>query len=218
MTVNLKTNLPIKLALLEAEGLRITSERSAFQCLQNLAHHYREKYAGIEISKVPGVQIARRLFRELNIEPTKHRPASEALLRRALKGLPLYPVNNLVDVCNWCALDFLLPNGVYDRQWIEGTIVLRKGLPGEQYIGHTGLPVHLENRYTLADNKGSFGSPITDSQRAGISAKTTAAVIVIYAPTDYEVKLFRNQSKVLAERIKKFCGGEINQIKIIIKD
>lgn len=210
--------MPIKLALLEAEGLRITSERSAFQCLQNLAHQYREKYAGIEISKVPGVQIARRLFRELNIEPTKHRPASEALLRRALKNLPLYSVNNLVDVCNWFALETLLPNGVYDRDKIQPPIVLRRGLPGEEYLGHNAQLVHLADRYALADRKGVFGSPITDSQRTAVTLQTRSALVVIYATDDYDCESLADQADQLAERITQYCGGKIVRKQIIGKE
>ena len=50
----------------------------------------------------------------IGIDPTKTRPSSEALLRRVRKGDHLPRINTLVDICNWCSLEFQLPYGLYD--------------------------------------------------------------------------------------------------------
>lgn len=215
--VELQIELPILVTLIEAENLTIASDAAAFAQLLNCAADYHRRYASGNLSQVPGVASTRRLFRVLNIEPTKHRPASEALLRRALKQLPFYSVNNLVDVCNWWALETQLPNGVYDRDKIQPPLILRRGLPGEEYIGHNDQPVHLAGRYALVDQRGVFGSPITDSQRTAVTLVTRAALIVIYAPADYDEKQLLENSSRLVERIKQYCGGNIVQHRIIRK-
>ena len=51
----------------------------------------------------------RGMFRRTGLDPTKRRPSSEALLRRVRKGEALPRINSLVDVCNWCSLEFQLP-------------------------------------------------------------------------------------------------------------
>src|SRR5215212_7361496 len=44
----------------------------------------------------------RSMYKRVGLDPTKHRPSSEALLRRVMKGEALPRVNGLVDVINWC--------------------------------------------------------------------------------------------------------------------
>ena len=48
----------------------------------------------------------RAMYRRFGVDPTKTRPSSEALLRRIRKGEPLPRINNAVDICNWCSLEF----------------------------------------------------------------------------------------------------------------
>src|SRR5690606_22705181 len=87
---------------------------------------------------------ARRLYWDLGIDPSKRRPASEALLRRAIQGKGLYRVNTAVDAANLASLSSFLPVGLYDRDRIEGdTVVLRLGEEGESYPGIGKGDIHL---------------------------------------------------------------------------
>ena len=69
----------------------------------------------------------RTMYKRVGLDPTKTRPSSEALLRRVRKGDPLPRINSMVDVCNWCSLEFQLPYGLYDAARIEGDVELRLG-------------------------------------------------------------------------------------------
>ena len=97
----------LALGLLEAERDRVT---------QRLVAHY----AGKQPADIPGVAETRTLFRRLDIDPTKSRPSSEALLRRVLQGKGLPKVNSTVDVCNLCSLSHQIPLGLYDREAVKG--------------------------------------------------------------------------------------------------
>ncbi len=209
-TVHLE--LPVRAGILQVNEVTISTDPSAYQALQECARKYQRKYADSKISVIPGVQQGRQLFRMMGIEPTKHRPSSEAMLRRALRDKPIYPVNNLVDVSNWCALDFLLPNGIYDLRKIRGDIRLCQGQPGDQYIGVNRREVHLENRYALRDDAGPFGSPMTDSQRTMIDEDTRQAIAIVYAPPEYDPDRLHTQCQQYAERIVRYCGGHVIRI------
>lgn len=212
---SLRLELPILVGRIEVNDIRVSRDTAAFEQLRACGQRYAKEFADTPISTVPGVQVARQLFRTLGIEPTKHRPASEALLRRFLKGKTVHPINNVVDVSNWCALDFLLPNGIYDRRKLSGDIVLRKGLPGESYTGLNNRAVNLENRYTLADASGPFGSPKTDSQRSCVDLVTTDLIAIVYTPEDYDPRLLLEQCHLYAEWIVKFCGGVVESCRIL---
>ena len=75
-------------------------------------------------------ETVRTMYKRVGIDPTKRRPSSEALLRRVRKGDSLPRINAMVDVCNWCSLEFQLPYGLYDAAHIEGDVVLRLGADG----------------------------------------------------------------------------------------
>ena len=111
----------------------------------------------------------RTMYKRVGLDPTKTRPSSEALLRRVRKGDPLPRINSLVDVCNWCSLEFQLPYGLYDASRIDGDIELRIGREGESYPGIRKDAVHVGGRLTLADRQGPFGNPTSDSARTMVT-------------------------------------------------
>ena len=205
--IKLTIQRPLKLALVSLTGTRVSKTPGAFEQLKDLAASYRRQHGERPISEFPGVQEARRLFRALGIEPTNHRPSSEALLRRALKDKGFHQVNSAVDVINWCSLDFLLPICAYDLAKIEGDVVLREGRPGESYPGLNRREVNLEGRYALVDQKGPFGSPMTDSQRTAISIDSTALLAIILAPLDFEDSRLAAFGHTLAGRLIDAGGG-----------
>jgi DNA/RNA-binding domain of Phe-tRNA-synthetase-like protein len=128
--------------------------------------------------------VVRTMYRRVGLDPTKTRPSSEALLRRVRKGDPLPRINSLVDVCNWCSLEFQLPYGLYDAGRIDGAIELRLGREGESYPGIRKDDVHVAGRLVLADRQGPFGNPTSDSARTMVTTATTSALVVVFAPVE----------------------------------
>ena len=97
------------------------------------------------------ITAVRTMYKRVGLDPTKTRPSSEALLRRVRKGDSLPRINSMVDVCNWCSLEFQLPYGLYDAAHIDGDVELRMGLAGESYPGIRKDAVHVDGRIALAD-------------------------------------------------------------------
>ncbi len=113
-----------------------------------------------------------------------------------------------MDTVNYCSLSFLLPVGLYDRERIVGDVIqLRRGREGESYPGIRKGPVNLEGRYALFDAAGPFGSPTSDSERTSITAATTRALAVIFAPRELEQAALEGHAGFLAEQLKAFGGG-----------
>ncbi|MBI2189698.1 MAG: hypothetical protein HYU37_21670 [Acidobacteria bacterium] len=153
------------------------------------------------------IAAVRTMYKRVGIDPTKRRPSSEALLRRVRKGEPLPRINSMVDVCNWCSLEFQLPYGLYDADHIEGDVVLRLGLPGEAYAGIRKDEVHVGGRITLADRVGPFGNPTSDSVRTMVTTATARALVVVFAPTEIEPRRVDHVLAVTAERMQMFTGA-----------
>jgi DNA/RNA-binding domain of Phe-tRNA-synthetase-like protein len=153
------------------------------------------------------IEAVRTMYKRVGLDPTKRRPSSEALLRRVRKGEPLPRINAMVDVCNWCSLEFQLPYGLYDAASIVGDVVLRLGRDGESYPGIRKDDVHVGGRITLADDVGPFGNPTSDSARTMVTTATTRALLVVFAPRGLDTARLTHVLDVTAARMHEFTGG-----------
>lgn len=163
--------------------------------------------AAVRANPPEEIAAVRTMYKRVGIDPTKRRPSSEALLRRVRKGEPLPRINAMVDVCNWCSLEFQLPYGLYDAAHIEGAVVLRLGRPGESYPGIRKDDVHVDGRITLADSRGPFGNPTSDSARTMVTTATINALVVVFAPREIDAPRLEHVLSVTAQRMAEFTGA-----------
>src|SRR5687768_12333636 len=152
------------------------------------------------------IAAVRTMYKRVGIDPTKRRPSSEALLRRVRKGEPLPRINSLVDICNWCSLEFQLPYGLYDAARIAGDVELRLGRPGECYAGIRKDDVHVGGRITLADRIGPFGNPTSDSARTMVTTATTGSLLVVFAPHELDAQGLSRVLDATSARMAEFTG------------
>jgi DNA/RNA-binding domain of Phe-tRNA-synthetase-like protein len=154
-----------KLASLRGE---VAERARASHTLEGLASH-------------PTATAIRRLFRQAGCDPTRHRPSSEALLRRVLKGEELPTIHPLVDLNNCLSVELVVPGCVMALGTAEPPFVLRAGREGETMLSMRG-PYELHGKPLLADSEGPFGTPITDSERVKLGERTARAWLVAYLP------------------------------------
>lgn len=192
----------VRIATILAEPVAVAPASALLDTeMSSLVAELARRHAGRQPSEIPGLLPARELYRTFGVDPTRTRPSSEALLRRALQGKPMPRVSNAVDVCNLCSLRFLLPIGLYDVSGIRGGATLRRGVSGESYPGIRKDEVHLEGRLVLADAHGPFGNPTSDSARTAVSASTTRLYLVVFAPTGFSADLLREHARFASDAI-----------------
>ena len=176
----------VRLGLVSAEPVAVGPASAALESeIEAARAALAAEHSGRAPADISGLEPARKLYRAFGIDPTRTRPSSEALLRRVLQGKPLPRILNAVDVCNLCALKFLLPIGLYDERAIRGGVTLRRGRPGEAYQGVRKDEVHLEDRPVLADDDGPFGNPTADSMRTAVTPSARTLWMVIFAPPSF---------------------------------
>ena len=163
--------------------------------------------AAVRANPPEEIAAVRTMYKRVGIDPTRRRPSSEALLRRVRKGEGLPRINSMVDVCNWCSLEFQLPYGLYDAAHIDGDVVLRLGKEGECYPGIRKDAVHVGGRITLADSRGPFGNPTSDSARTMVTPATTRALVVVFAPRELQAKRLDVVVNTTAARMHEFTGA-----------
>jgi DNA/RNA-binding domain of Phe-tRNA-synthetase-like protein len=162
------------------------------------------------VRRSPPSEVAsvRTMYKRVGLDPTRTRPSSEALLRRVRKGDAFPRINSMVDVCNWCSLEFQLPYGLYDADRIAGSVVtLRLGAADESYPGIRKDDVHVGGRITLADAQGPFGNPTSDSARTMVTTATTRSLLVVFSPPDVTPSRLAEVLDVTADRMRQFTGA-----------
>lgn len=149
----------------------------------------------------------RTMYKRVGIDPTKTRPSNEALLRRIRKGGAIPRINTMVDIINWCSVEFQLPYGLYDLSRVSGPVTLRLGRDGEEYGGIRKDAVHVAGRITVVDDEGPFGNPTSDSARTMVTPSTSRALVVVYAPAETGVTRLREVLDLTSQRISDLCAG-----------
>ena len=189
------------------ENVTVGERPAVWEETETLAADLRDQHAGKQPSEIAGLKEARDLYRSFGMDPTRHRPSSEALLRRVLNDKGLYRLNNAVDCCNLASLVFLLPIGMYDQDQIDRDITLRTGRDGEDYPGIHKAPVHLAGRLALFDAQGGFGSPTSDSARTCVGEDTTRVLAVIMATASYQRRSMERHVERFAVLFEGYCGA-----------
>ncbi len=205
-----ETQRLISLGLVEAWG---TPPPEAGQELGlEIATHVarmRHDHAGKSAGEIELLKPARALYHALGIDPTRHRPSPEALMRRLLRGDDFPQVHPAVDLANLWALISGLPVGLYDADKLSplGALRVRRGRPGESYAGIRKPEIQLEGGLTIADDLGPFGNPSADSLRTAVTESTTHFWFVMFAPVDQNIQTIDRWVAWLRERAEAYLAA-----------
>jgi DNA/RNA-binding domain of Phe-tRNA-synthetase-like protein len=85
----------------------------------------------------------------------------------------------VVDINNLVSLHSMHSAGAYDLGHVRGDIVLRTGREGESYKGIGRDLINVSELPVYADERGPFGSPTSDSERAMVTLDTASLLMVI---------------------------------------
>jgi len=195
--------------ILAIDGLRVTDTPEEVKALLNsLADEFAKKYQDQPLGEIPTVKKIRAIFHRSGLDPTRYRPSSESLLRRAVKGKGLYFINSVVDLINYFSLKMLSPMGLFDADLLKPPITWRAGRAGEAYEGIGRDRLNLANFPLLADSDGPFGSLVSDSTRTRVTETCTRILWVTFAPAGTNIPLDEFASTMIC-----FNGGELKVSK-----
>lgn len=179
MHITVAPTLPVKIAWLT---LTVPSQLSVTDQLAETAKTVGQQFQQQVLSEDVIVQQVRTVFRATGIDPTKYRPSSESLIRRAVKGEPVRSIHPIVDINNICSMEYRLPLGCYDVSQLQGDVMIRLGRPDEAYTG-VAKQISIGGKLCCADTAGAFGSPISDSARTKVTEQTKEVLVVAFGHT-----------------------------------
>ena len=194
-----------RVGILQMDSVRVSESPEELKVMLNgLADEFAKKYKDQQLGEIATVKQIRAIFHRAGLDPTRYRPSSESLLRRAVKGKGLYFINSVVDLVNYFSLKMLCPMGLYDADKLKPPITWRIGQEGEMYTGIGRDQLNLAHFPLLVDEEGPFGSPISDSMRTRVTEESTRILWITFAPPRSAVPLDE-----LAESMMRFNGGTV---------
>jgi len=144
------------------------------------AEQFRNKLTTETLKDISGIAATRRVYRAWGKDPSRYRPAAEALIRRMLQGKKLYQIDTLVDLINLASIAFGYSLGGFDADKIVGNqLTLGVGRAEEPYEGIGRGPLNIEGLPVYRDKIGGIGTPTSDHERTKITAQTTHLLVLV---------------------------------------
>lgn len=144
------------------------------------------------------------VYRRCGKDPSRYRPAAEALIRRILQDKPLYQINTLVDLINLASIAYGYSIGGFDADQFKGdTLTLGIGREGEPYEGIGRGVINIAGLPVYRDALGGVGTPTSDHERTKITLSTTHLVVLINGYDGNEEQV-RANATYIQELLKRF--------------
>ncbi len=189
------------------------SPAELLQLFETTVRQLESQYGLQDIAGLPNIQDTRRAYKALGKSVHEYRNAAEAMLRRIVKGNGLYQINNVVDINNLISVSSGYSIGVYATGCLLGQVELCRAPAGEKYEGIGKAAVNIEYLPTLYDDRGAFGNPTSDSQRAMIQPGQHKIMSVIYSFNGTtNLKQWLQQ---YSELLVQYCRAENVQTKVL---
>ncbi|MDD5502825.1 MAG: phenylalanine--tRNA ligase beta subunit-related protein [Candidatus Thermoplasmatota archaeon] len=175
-----------------------------------LCAEIRNSYSIETVKDAPVFRAYRDFFWSIGIDPTKTRPAAEALIRRILQGKELPRINTVVDAYNLASAKSHISVAAFDTLKLKGTLRLRFAKPGEKFIG-IGMqtPILLDGNEPVIEDSGAPEPiavyPYRDSDSTKITESTREAVFIMCGAPGIALKSLEKAKAFVSEYVGEFC-------------
>ena len=180
-------------ACVEAEVKNTPFCQPLWEEIKALGEKFKAELTTESLKDISGIAATRRVYRACGKDPSRYRPASEALIRRLLQGKELYQIDTLVDLTNLASIAYGYSIGGFDADKFEGdTLTLGVGREGEPYEGIGRGIINIAGLPVYRDARGGVGTPTSDNERTKIDIATTHLMVLINGYDGCEDKVRAN--------------------------
>ena len=169
---------------------------------------FRNELTTETLKDISGIAATRRVYRACGKDPSRYRPASEALIRRILQGKKLYQIDTLVDLINLASIVYGYSIGGFDADKMVGEqLTLGIGKADEPYEGIGRGLINIEGLPVYRDEIGGVGTPTSDHERTKITAQTNHLLVLINGYDGNEDRV-RANALYIQKLLRKYAGSD----------
>ena len=195
------------------EGVKVEKRSIELEKFKNeIMEQVREKYDLETLKNLSTFRAYRDFFWRVGIDPTKIRPAAEALIRRVLGGRSIPHINTLVDAYNLASVKTEIALAAFDADKLKGDLLMRFAEKGEEFLG-IGMekPMILQGGEIVVsdDEKLVAIYPYRDADSTKITEKTKNVTLLVCGVPGIEEKTLQDATGVTLNCIVRFCNGKV---------
>ncbi len=216
--MNLKINSELKTAFpglsvlaLHINGVKIQKRDTELEKFKvTLTQQIRNEYDLDTVKDHPTFRAYRDFFWSIKIDPTKIRPAAEALIRRILARKTLPCINTLVDAYNLASIKTRIALATFDADKLEGDLLMRFAKEREQFSGICmEKPLMLRGGEIVVSDKEKLVAiyPYRDADNTKVTEKTKNIMMLVCGVPGIHEQELEKASDVSLEYVTRFCGG-----------
>jgi DNA/RNA-binding domain of Phe-tRNA-synthetase-like protein len=209
---DLRNRFPnLKVLAFSAKDVKVTKRKDELEEFKKLVFdEVRKRYSLETVKDVPVFRTFRDFFWKIGIDPTKNRPAAEALVRRILAGKPIPSINSVADACNLASIKSEVPLATFDEDKIKDKLTMRFALKEESFLG-IGMdkPMSLNGgEVVISDSERIVALyPHRDADHSKLTEKTRNVTILVCGVPGISLETLNQSKKIAIEYINKFCNG-----------
>ena len=210
----LQSSFPgLRVVELKMEGLLVKSRDPALDSFKRgVQERVRRRFASLtEVKDQPIFRAYRDFFWRVGIDPTKVRPAGEALTRRILGGRDLPRVNTAVDAYNLASIESSIAIAAFDQAAIEeDALTMRRAVKAEPFYGIgmsspdslTGVEVVIEDQES---RKLVAVYPYRDSDDSKVTERTEDVLFMMCGVPGIDETALGLARDLTREFVGRFC-------------
>jgi DNA/RNA-binding domain of Phe-tRNA-synthetase-like protein len=218
MYLNLDTGLKNKYPGLSARVVKILDvtillQSDSLEVFKPEVYAIAQKQWDLDrLKENPTFRAYRDFFWKVGIDPTKIRPASEALIRRILRGNSLPKINTFVDAYNLASISTAIPFGAFDLDKMRGTLTMREALKDEKFLG-----IGMENPINLAGGEVVIQDeerliaiyPYRDADYSKVSSSTRNVFLMVCGVPGISNETLLKAESIGIDYVTKFNEGVV---------
>lgn len=195
-------------AAVEADVVNSEYNAELWAEINDLGEKYKAEYTTETVKTISGIEATRRVYRACGKDPSRYRPAAEALIRRMLQGKELYQIDTLVDLINLASIAFGYSIGGFDAdKFVGDTLTLGIGHEGEPYEGIGRGMLNIAGLPVYRDAEGGVGTPTSDNERTKIELSTRHVLVLVNGYDGNEAQVKANAEYII-RLFEKYAQGK----------
>lgn len=195
--------------LVEVRGLTVREGDEALDAFISIfLAELREHMDLTTLKDEPNLRAYRDFYWRMGIDPTKIRPAAEALLRRVLQGKELPRINTLVDAYNLASMRTRISIAAFDLMRLRGDLTMRLAIAGESFLG-IGMqdPVVLQGHEVVVQDADVLVAiyPYRDAEATKVTTALRDTLFMTCGVPGIEPQALVDATETTKEFVVRFC-------------
>ena len=203
----------LRVLVSEVKGVKVSEldpQLEAFK--EEVSAGVRSRFNLEGLKDEPVFRAYRDFFWRIGVDPTKVRPAAEALIRRVLGGKSIPRINNLVDAYNLASMTTCIALAAFDLDRLKGDIIMRFAEKGEEFLG-IGMdkPVTLAGGEVVMTDASRLIAvyPHRDADYSRITLQTKNLMLVSCGAPGISLDQLKEAVNEASQFVVRFCGGTV---------